>query len=48
MKEIQSLQNNIIKETLKLKEKKMRNIANKFIVEGYHLVNEAYHQVPPF
>lgn len=43
MKEIQSLQNNIIKETLKLKEKKMRNIANKFIVEGYHLVNEAYH-----
>lgn len=43
MKEIQSIQNNIIKETLKLKDKKARNNTSKFIVEGYHLVNEAYH-----
>lgn len=42
MKEIQSLQNNIIKETLKLKDKKQRIASKQFLVEGYHLVEEAY------
>ncbi len=42
MKEIQSVQNNIIKEAIKLQDKKWRLKANLFLVEGYHLINEAY------
>lgn len=39
---ITSLENEKIKKYLKLKEKKYRDIYNKFIVEGEHLVIEAY------
>jgi TrmH family RNA methyltransferase len=39
---ITSKQNNLIKEASKLKQKKYRNISNTFLVEGNHLVNEAY------
>lgn len=42
MKEITSINNDYIKYLLKLKEKKYRHSENKFLVEGYHLVNEAY------
>lgn len=42
MKEISSPNNEYIKYLIKLKEKKYRNSEKKFIVEGYHLVNEAY------
>ena len=42
MEIITSLQNNKIKELNKLKEKKYRDETNLFIVEGDHLVNEAY------
>ena len=42
MKEINSLNNEYIKYLFKLKEKKFRNQEKKFIIEGYHLVNEAY------
>ena len=42
MEIIESLSNNRIKELNKLKEKKYRDISNTFIVEGEHLVNEAY------
>lgn len=40
---ISSLENKKIKEYLKLKQKKYRNLYNKFIVEGEHLVEEALH-----
>lgn len=39
---ISSLDNNKIKEISKLYESKYRKEYNKFIVEGYHLVEEAY------
>lgn len=42
MKEITSLNNEYIKYLCKLKEKKARTVEKKFIIEGYHLVNEAY------
>ena len=42
MKEINSLNNEYIKYLLKLKDKKFRNQEKKFLIEGYHLVNEAY------
>ena len=42
MKEINSLNNEYIKYLFKLKDKKFRNQEKKFIIEGYHLVNEAY------
>ena len=41
MKEITSINNEYIKYLLKLKEKKHRHLENKFLIEGYHLVNEA-------
>mgnify|MGYP000047893633 FL=1 len=41
MEKITSLQNNKIKETAKLKEKKYREQTNTYLVEGYHLVEEA-------
>ena len=42
MKEITSISNEYIKYLLKLKEKKYRHLENKFLIEGYHLVKEAY------
>lgn len=39
---ITSKQNDLIKEAIKLKQKKYRTITNQFLVEGYHLVKEAY------
>ena len=42
MEIITSLQNNKIKELNKLNEKKYRDETNLFLVEGDHLVNEAY------
>ena len=39
---ITSLENEKIKKYVRLKEKKYRDIENKFIVEGMHLVQEAY------
>ena len=41
MKTITSIANPLIKELLKLKQKKYRDEAKKFLVEGYHLVKEA-------
>lgn len=37
-----SIKNDKIKEINKLKDKKYRDLTNKFLVEGYHLVQEAY------
>ncbi len=42
MKIISSLQNEIIKGIDKLNDKKVRNKRREFIVEGYHLIEEAY------
>lgn len=42
MKEIVSVNNEYIKYLNKLKERKIRKQENLFIVEGYHLVEEAY------
>lgn len=42
MKEITSINNEYIKSLMKLKEKKYRAEQKKFLIEGYHLVNEAY------
>ena len=39
---ITSVQNDLVRSFCKLKEKKYRNIEQRFIVEGYHLVEEAY------
>ncbi len=38
---ITSVNNDFIKETVKLKEKKYRDLTNTFLIEGLHLVNEA-------
>lgn len=40
---ITSIQNELIKETIKLKQKKYRLERNLFLVEGYHMVEEAFH-----
>lgn len=42
MKIVSSVNNPIVKDILKLKDKKNRDDEGLFIVEGYHLVNEAY------
>lgn len=42
MKEISSLNNEYIKYLYKLKDKKNRYKESKFIIEGFHLVEEAY------
>ena len=42
IKEIQSVNNPYIKDLSKLKEKKYRNLNKRYIIEGYHLVKEAY------
>jgi len=39
---IVSVNNKIIKDLIKLKQKKYRDLEKRFIVEGYHLVLEAY------
>ena len=39
---ITSLENNKIKDLVKLQTKKYRDITNTFLVEGYHLVEEVY------
>ena len=39
---ITSLENEKIKNYAKLKDKKYRDITNTFIVEGFHLVQEAF------
>lgn len=41
MKEITSVQNNFIKDLIKLKQKKYRDKEKKFIVEGYNIIEEA-------
>lgn len=41
VKEIKSINNEYIKELAKLKNKKNRDIAGKFLVEGYHLIEMA-------
>lgn len=41
MMRITSLSNNIVKEIAKLSDKKYRNLNGEFLVEGYHLVDEA-------
>lgn len=46
IKEITSVNNSFIKELLLLKDKQVRKEKNLFIVEGYHLVEEAFkHQL---
>lgn len=42
MKEINSVDNFFVKQWLKLKDKDRRNEQKLFIVEGYHLITEAY------
>lgn len=39
---IESKENNLYKETKKLKERKNRNKSNKYIIEGFRLVQEAF------
>lgn len=41
MKEIKSINNDFIKQLCKLKDKKERYKNNEFLIEGYHLVEEA-------
>ena len=41
MKEITSVNNELIKELAKLKQKKYRDLKREFLIEGYHLVKEA-------
>ncbi|MFW5889039.1 MAG: TrmH family RNA methyltransferase [Bacillota bacterium] len=42
IKKIDSVNNKIIIETAKLKQKKYRQNNHRFLVEGYHLIEEAY------
>jgi RNA methyltransferase, TrmH family len=42
MEIIESLENNKVKEITKLQQKKYRDLENKYIVEGIHLIEEAY------
>ena len=42
MEIIESINNERIKKIAKLKEKKYRDIENLFLIEGMHLINEAY------
>lgn len=42
MTKITSVQNEKIKQVIKLKDKKYRDHEQKFLVEGYHLIEEAY------
>lgn len=40
--EITSVNNNLVKETVKLQQKKYRNQSGKFLLEGYKAIKEAY------
>ena len=42
MEKITSINNQLIKDIYQLKQKKYRNQTKKFMVEGLHLVEEAY------
>ena len=42
MQEITSVNNDLVKETVKLQQKKYRDKTKMFIIEGEHLVKEAY------
>lgn len=42
MIEINSVNNELVKETAKLQQKKFRNLENKFILEGYKVIKEAF------
>ena len=39
---IESKENNLFKNTKKLKERKNRNKSNKYVIEGFRLVEEAF------
>lgn len=41
MKEIQSTKNTVIKETKKLQQKKYRQQTQTYLLEGFHLIQEA-------
>lgn len=41
MKEIQSSKNTLIKETKKLQQKKYRQQTQTYLLEGFHLIQEA-------
>lgn len=43
MEKITSVSNNLVKETLKLQQKKYRGISGKFLLEGFKPVFEAFH-----
>ena len=40
--EITSVNNDLVKETAKLQQKKYRNQSGKFLVEGYKAIREAF------
>ena len=42
MQEITSVSNNLVKETVKLQQKKYRDKENKFLLEGHKCVEEAF------
>lgn len=42
MQEITSVNNDLVKETVKLQQKKYRDKENKFLLEGYKCVEEAF------
>lgn len=42
MQEITSVNNNLVKETVKLQQKKYRDKENKFLLEGYKCISEAF------
>ena len=42
MQEITSVNNNLVKETVKLQQKKYRDKENKFLLEGFKCIFEAF------
>ena len=42
MQEITSVNNNLVKETVKLQQKKYRDKENKFLLEGFKCIEEAF------
>ena len=42
MQEITSVNNDLVKETVKLQQKKYRDKENKFLLEGFKCISEAY------
>ena len=43
MQEITSVNNELVKETVKLQQKKYRDKTDKFLLEGYKCIEEAFH-----